>query len=421
MRMRGSNLMWTAMTLTILVSGCAIKVDPPQIKVNSPGGQLGAGVTTCNVTADGGSTVDANKPVTLTVDVGNSNYNILVYPPFQVSGVDGSFQSQTFNVTKTFSNDGAQKTVTGELVITDSKGATLSCGYTFTVRAATSSSLACSLEVSPGSPKAGESFVAIATASGGVLPYTFSNFSLGAGGTIVSDISDFSSTVVVGSGKYSTGGAKVVTVKLVDHSGATVTCSKGITVQSAPVVTLSASPSSSVSATSSILLTATPSGFTGTPSYVWSTSESGVAIQSLGNTALVSSQDGKAHSFTLNVSATSGSQTATASQALQFTTTTSSTLTCTVRVTDAWWDWDDYFGWYFVADVSAVPTNASGGAWLTNVSVPVGSVVTYLQGLDAELIYQPQASFSVGADIQDGAGRSAHCTSVTIDPSQYWY
>lgn len=139
MRMRNVAVKFLFVSLFVGMTGCDFTINPPQITVNAGTGSEGSAATTCTVTLPGGATVAADQEVTVKVDVGNTNFNILMIPPFTVDGIDGSFSAQSFTFTTSFPNaTGTTETLTETVAITDSKGGTLACNYTVTVSSSTS-------------------------------------------------------------------------------------------------------------------------------------------------------------------------------------------------------------------------------------------------------------------------------------------
>jgi hypothetical protein len=294
--------------LTVLVlSACSFK---PEINVpNLPNINIQTGNSSslsCSAvlssTAGGSVISGAAAPIEVKATGGTA--------PYQILNTAIGFQDQTV-ISRTYTNTGSANVIQIDSVgVTDSAGHATQCNFQVTVAPATApSTLACTLNSTPASPAVNTNVSFAATATGGVAPYTFSNFVPGTDGTVVTALSQ-SGTAGSAVGKYTTSGLRSASVQLKDSTNTVVSCSTSVNVAPAPAVTAVFAPAATVVAGNIITLTATPSGFTSTPTYTFTTNQTGVTITSNANVASVTS-NGIVSSFNVLVTATAGTQSAT--------------------------------------------------------------------------------------------------------------
>jgi hypothetical protein len=230
--------------------------------------------------------------------------------PYQILNTAIGFTDQTV-ISRTYTNtSNANVQVIDSVGVTDSGGHATQCNFVVTVApVSTPSTLACTLAGIPASPAVNQNVSYVASATGGTAPYTFSNFALGTDGTIVTALTQ-SGAQATATGKFSTSGLRSTSIQLKDSTNTTVSCATSINVATAASVTATFAPAASVVTGNIITLTATPSGFTSTPSYTFTTTQLGVTITSNANVAQLTS-NGIISSFSVLVTATAGSQSAT--------------------------------------------------------------------------------------------------------------
>jgi hypothetical protein len=249
--------------------------------------------------------------------------------PYQIVNSAISFDSET-TVSRSFTNTtSANVQRVGTVVVKDTVGLIAQCNFTVTVAPAGTnpSTLACTLAGTPSTPSVNQSVAFLASASGGTAPYTFSNFVAGADSTVVNSLTSASATTATATARYSTSGLKAPEVRLTDSTGTFVTCSQSLNVAAIAAVSVVAAPATAVIAGNTITLTATPSAFTSTPTYTFTTTRAGVSIQTVGNIAYITSPSVQSL-FDVVVSATNGTQSASSTISLAFTTPSS--LVCSI-------------------------------------------------------------------------------------------
>jgi hypothetical protein len=317
----GSTFFLRATTSLLVASLAACSVDlSPKVKLD-PNIQVGGLALSCSAEVSGVAPSGQAVPVKVKAAGGVGPYAIL--------STTIGFESETV-WSRTYTNASSQNIVQIDTVaVKDAAGLVTQCNFPVTVAPANSAgtTLSCTLLATPTTPVANQNASFIASASGGVAPYVFSEFLAGTDSLIVSALASASSTSASATAKYSTAGLKSASVKLTDNAGTLVTCTRSLTVSNAPGVQVVSSPATSAVAGSSITLTASANDFSGTPSYTFTTTRSGVGIAVNGNSAVVTSSSAQA-AFDVLVTATSGAQSA--SQTVSLTFTASSSLACSI-------------------------------------------------------------------------------------------
>lgn len=301
-----------------LLSACSIKLPNLDASLNKV-------KLTCSAVVDpaAGSIIASGAAVPIQVKASGG------VAPYQIFDSTTTFNPDTV-ISRTYTNTTASNiTVNDTVMMKDNLGLVGQCGFSVTIAPAGTvpSNLACTLAGTPSSPVVGQNVSFLATASGGTAPYAFSQFTPGADSTIVTALASASSTTATATAKFNTVGLRTPSVKLTDNTGTAITCSQSINAVAAPSVSVIASPATSVVVGNSITLTATPAGFSATPTYVFSTTRSGITLSWSGNTATVTSSVAQS-AFDVVVTATAGSQTATSVISLGFVA--NSSLACSI-------------------------------------------------------------------------------------------
>lgn len=195
---------------------------------------------TCSVSS--ASILNSSNQVGLTITAsgGTASYYI---SNVAVSGATGALVSGSSSfssssaVTLQFSSltyATLQAGATGTVSIYDSSDTVESTSCSFYVGTATtsSSSLACTITPSTTTPYLNSSDTFTIVGSGGTAPYTFSNFSPGAYGTVTSALTSSSTVQASAAASYSYAGAVTPSVQITDSVGNISTCSTALTVQS---------------------------------------------------------------------------------------------------------------------------------------------------------------------------------------------
>ncbi len=301
------NTRFLSLLAVMVLSACSLK---PEITIpNIPNINIQTGNSSnlsCSAvlssTAGGSVMSGAAAPIEVKATGGTA--------PYQILNTAIGFQDQTV-ISRTYTNTGSTNVIEIDSVgVTDSAGHATQCNFQVTVTPAPApSTLACTLDSTPASPAVNANVSFAAAATGGTAPYTFSSFALGTDGSIVTA---FSQSGASGSavGKYTTSGLRTASVQLRDSTNTVVSCSTSVNVAVAPTVSAVFAPAATVVAGNIITLTATPSGFTSTPTYTFTTTQVGVTITNNSKVASVTS-NGIISSFNILVTATAGSQSAT--------------------------------------------------------------------------------------------------------------
>jgi hypothetical protein len=335
------KLMLGFVAVTVL-SGCGLDLQVPKIEI-PPGSvkivvddadlqkqldQLGGNQLVCSagLPASAGGVVSADVATPINVNASGG------VGPYRILNTAVSFTSATV-VTRTYSNNGSSNLMVVDTVsVVDSMGLVTQCNFVVTVLPKNNpSTLACTLNSSPSTVEMNAPVSFIATASGGSGGYNFSNLTLGSGGSVLSSLSPINSTQASASASFASAGMKTNSVRVTDSSNNFVVCSSSVTVQGAATVSLVATPSASVAVGSAITVTAVTSNFSTTPNYVFTTTQSGISLIPSGNSITVTSSNGLPHTnFPVQVTASSGSQSATATIQLTFTGASGTPLNCTL-------------------------------------------------------------------------------------------
>ncbi|MBY0371343.1 hypothetical protein K2X33_11695, partial [bacterium] len=288
----------------VALSACKITVDDPNIQggnltVNT---DLGDKVVTCSATLVSGTTAASGQatPIKVTAKGGTA--------PYQLLDTAVAFNTETV-ISRTYTNDTtANVTEVDTVVIKDSVGFVSQCNFLVTVTpsSSTPSTLACTLTAAPASPQVSSNILFTGAATGGTAPYTFSDLVLGTDSTVVSPLAPASSTSATATGKYNSVGLRTASVKVTDSTNTAVVCQRSVDVVAGPSISVLPSPAAAVAVGSQITLNVTPTGFTGTPTYTYTTSAA-VTITPNGASAVITSSTVIAQ-FDVLVTATSGSQ-----------------------------------------------------------------------------------------------------------------
>ncbi len=335
---RTTRVIFSGLVLATL-SACTIDVKPgvqidptvkiPEIKI--PDGQFtldfDSAIVTCSamLAPEAGSVAISGQPAPIKVIAKGG------VAPYEVLNTAVAFDSETV-LSRTYTNNGSSNiAVVDTVVLTDQVGLVSQCNFLVTVAPAGNPppTLACSLAATPAAPSVGQSVSFLASATGGTAPYTFSSLNMGANGTITTALVNTSPTATA-AGVYSTAGLRTASIQVTDNGGSLMSCATTVDVAANAAVALVASPSTSVTAGQTITLTATPSGFTATPTYTFSTTRGGVNIAWTGNVATVTSSASQTP-FDVKVTAVQGAKSATATISLSFSAATS--LACSVSHT----------------------------------------------------------------------------------------
>lgn len=380
-----SKIVFSLAMSTLIITGCALDIPVPQINI-PPGtvkvtidpnelqeqiNQLQGNQLVCvaGLPASAGGVVSSgvSSPIEVSATGGVGPYEIL--------NTAIAFSSQTV-VARTYTNTGSSNIMLVDTVsVKDSLGLVTQCNFIVTVRPATNpSSLACNLGSSVSTAQVNENINLLTTASGGVGPYSFSNLTLASGGSVVSALAPISATQASATVKFSSSGSKTNNVRVTDSTANFVVCSSTVSIQSQASVSLVATPSVSVPVGSSIVLSAVAQNFSPAANFVFSTTESGISLVPNGSSVTVSVANGVAHpSFSVQVVASNGSQSATSSISLSFTQS-SSPLVCTLSHPS---------GTYKVGDTINFSVNATSGEALTISTFVVSSDATIVTSSNA--------------------------------------
>ena len=345
------------LSLVLLTSftGCTVKVDSPNVKVDP---NIGVSFPKCTATvpASLNGEIAADTPFLVEVKASEGQ------APYSIAGTNNKFASQT-TVSRQYANNTSADIVVEDFVdVRDTLGLPASCLFSIKVKPKTvvPGTLACAMSVSDSSPHLNTSISVTADASGGSGTYTFSNLSLGSDGVVVTALSQSSAraSAVV---KYTAAGSRTINLSLTDGTN-TVPCIKTITVRPLVSVALVATPSSSVPTDSSITVTATPSGFVGTPTYNFYTNDPYVNIVANGNVATLTSTTSSGHNFYIGVTASAGGESAFVSIPVSFTAI--APLNCTLSHPS---------GTYRVNDSVVYTLSANTGEAVTIVDFAAGA------------------------------------------------
>jgi len=303
-------MIWLGVALVL--SSCKIELPEKVTVETTPGGAS----FSCTATPALSGNVDAGFPLAVMVKaIGGS-------APYSIPGVIGNFASFT-NVTRTYANNTNNSIVVNDqFTVADSTGALATCSFAVTVKPENNpppSSVTCAMTASNENPTVNSEVTYTMTAANGDVPYDFSNFAGGDNVVIVSPMIKISSTQARATVRYTTSGAKSASAIVTDHTNDQASCNKSITVRSNPSMTVAASPSSVVEVGQTITLTASVANFVSTPTVTFTTSEPNIQISPSGLTATVRATDTSAHTFTVRVRATQGSDVVTVDVPLQFT------------------------------------------------------------------------------------------------------
>lgn len=306
-----------------LTQACKVVVPDQVTTGGGTGNSQSQNLLTCSAVISGVSSATSGTPVPILVNASGGT------APYSLPGISGTFASFT-TTTRTYSNTTSSDIIVDDQVtILDSASNAATCGFKVTVKSSSNpTNVSCSLVANPNPAVVNTNVVLSATASGGTAPYTFGSLVVGTDGSIVNTLSSSSSTQATATVKWSSSGLKTPSVVAQDANGNLATCSVSETVNPAASVSLVASPSASVAANQVITLSAVPANFAPT-SYTFSTSDTnvrltmgsqvGTSVTGTSAVIAVSSLDGLNHNFTVNVTATQGSQSASQSISLAFT------------------------------------------------------------------------------------------------------
>ncbi len=407
------RILSTFVSISLLfLSGCKIETPPVTITVN--GGSGGTDSTTSQLSC--AATVSAsiqqiisgqNIPVTIQV-VGGTG-------PYQLASLAQTFLSQV-TVTETFQNTGTQSSQTTRTYsIADSSGNSATCQLTVTVYPTIPppSTLACAFSVDDSTPRVGQLINYAVTVTGGIGPFTSSQYSAGADTTYASALTQGPSGSFSSSAIYGVSGYKTASATIRDASGVSASCSQVVNVLSAPSVSVTASPSSTVPSGSTITLTATTSNFDVAPDVTFSTSSGGVTFTAVGNSISVATTDYLARTVVVDVVASNATQQASTSITLNFTAT--QTLTCNLYHAS---------GYYQVGDNITFSVSSSTGQSLalTSLTAQDGVVVDALGGSSARIRFTSSGYKTVYATAQtnNSYGAIQLCNSgATLSDSIY--
>lgn len=310
----------TFLSALFLVMACKIHLPTNEIIVDGGVNQS----LSCLAQVSNGNLFAPGQPVTIKVTASNGS------APYTLTGLAGNFALST-TITRTYSNITSRQIVISDQVsLSDSQGNNALCTFNVNVTAVVIDPLplTCQMVGTPQNALIGQN-VSYAITATGMGALTFSNFQGGSDSTVVTALTaqNNSASAVV---SYAAAGTKTASVTVSDSNGNVAACSDTTVVNSTATVALSPSPSASVAVGSSITLTATPSGFSSTPSLTFTTTEPGVSISTLSaNSVRIDALDNLPHSnFTVLVTAAGGTQSATNSAVLSFTS--ASTLACNI-------------------------------------------------------------------------------------------
>ncbi len=419
----------TLLTALTVLAGCKIETTVPTVKITNKN------PLTCSamLASSAGSSVVSGQAAPIEVKATGGA------APYQILNTAIGFSSETV-ISRTYTNNTNSNLIEVDTVsVTDSGGEVTQCNFQITVAPAGSTpSLSCTLVASPATPAINANVGFVATAAGGSGAYTFSQFALGTDGTIVTPFATTSATQGSATGKYSTSGLRTASITVSDSSS-TVSCSTSVNVAPAPSVSAVFSPASSVVVGNAITLTATAANFSGTPTYSFATTRSGVQISSTGNVATVTSSSVQS-AFDVVVTATSGSQTATYTVVgLSFTAagslgcslvvpsgilyTNQNVLISVVPTSPAT---DPLEITYFATQSDAVTVATTDST--RTVKYPVAGVKTILVQAKSKTtgaLCQAGATLSSTIEITPGSSGTLSCTGYTsINPSnphEYFY
>jgi hypothetical protein len=337
------------------LSSCKLDNVPVTLTVNS-------GSLTCAATTSLANVVSGNSfPVTIQVLGGAA--------PYTLSGVSGSFLT-SYTLPQTISITGSSSEIkTASFTVTDSASKSTTCNLSVTVTpVADPTPLSCSVAASTETPAINQSVTYTATATGGSGTYFFTGFIPGGNGINTATLTKINDTQGTAGAKYPNSGLNTAVFYISDTSSNSATCAKTVNVQSGASVSLTASPSSTVPATQAITVTATPTGFTGTPTYAFSVSGAGINLTSSGAIATVTAIDSTiTRTGTITVVATSGSQVASSSIPVTFTANPS-TLSCSISYPS---------GTHYTNEVIPYSITATSGEalYVSEINVQDGTVI----------------------------------------------
>ena len=407
------RILFSVLSVVVLfISGCKVETPPVTIQITPDNGQVGSTTTTFSCAASIPSTMTSVVsgqlvPITVVASGGVA--------PYTFPGLVGTFASQvTFS--DSFQNTGTQPIqASRNYSIADSTGASATCTLTVTVVPSSQpSNLACNFSISPSTVAVGQTEYFTVNVSGGVAPYTASNYTPGANTTYASALTQSSSAVFNSQAIYGASGLTTASVTMTDSVGSQVTCSQTVTVGAAPSVSVTASPSTTVASGNPITLTAVASNFSPTPDITFTTSSGGVTFTAVGNSVVVNTTDYLAHTVLVNVTATNGTQQAQTSITLYFTAT--QTLSCNLSHAS---------GYYQAGDSVTFNVSSDSGVALalTSISAQDGTVTDYLGQTAARIqfsssgyknVYATARLVSTGALCNNGATLT---DSIYINPA----
>ena len=393
-----------------LVSACKVEVDAKGTLVPQDAGNT----LTCSaqLSSQLGGSVESgvSAPIEVSALGGTAPYEILE------SAV--AFNSNTVIARTYENNSNSNLLVVDSVSVTDQAGHVTQCNFVVTVTPenAPPSTLACNLVATPSAPAINQNSVFVVTASGGTAPYTFSSFVPGSNHTLVSGLAPTSATTASATAKYTSAGLRTASTTVNDNAGGQVTCSTSVNVAAAAAVSVVASPATSVVYGNTITLTATPANFNTTPTYNFTTTRSGVTITKNGNVASVNSAVAQS-AFTVTVTATAGSQSASTTINLSFLNPSS--LPCTLSHTA---------GTYYINENVVFNVTATSGEALEITSFSTNTDATQTASTDSsrtirysaagsKTAYATARSKSTGALCQAGATLSDTVTISTPSSS----
>ncbi len=305
--LRMNQLVLASMALAL--SACAVKVEVPDVKL--PEIKLMSCSAALAPETGGFAISGESTPVNVIAKDGTA--------PYQIVDTALTFDASTV-LARTYTNDtNAPILVVDTVTVKDAIGLVSQCNFLVSVNPAgvvPPSNLACNMVASPSNALVDQNVTMTATASGGTAPYTFSQYTPGTGGIVVSPLV-FAGSQANATAKYVSSGLRTASMVLNDNAAHQIVCSTQVNVAAAASVVMVASPATSVIAGSTITLTATPNGFSTAPTYTFTTARGGVSITWSGNVAQVTSATTQS-AFDVVVTATAGSQVAQHTLSLSF-------------------------------------------------------------------------------------------------------
>jgi large repetitive protein len=398
----------------MFIQGCNLNL-PNSITVtsgNGGGGTTPASNLACSVAPVNSTAAVPGQPYALTVDASGGT------APYSVQGVQGNFGSFT-NISRTYTNTTSNQIVVNDSVtVVDTNSNTASCGFSVTVAASggslTPSPLSCTLTLNSQAPIVNTNTVVSIVAQGGSGDLTFSDFTGGANATVVTALNQTSNTQATATVDYTQTGAETASVEVTDQAGDQASCGVVFGVRPAPTVTVTASPATTVQYGQPIGLAASTANFLQVPTITFATTEPGIKIVANGAVATVTATDFNAHNFVVNVTATNGSDVATAAESLSIQAALP--LSCTIVPDSAT---------HNIGDNVNVTVTASDGESLVIGAVTAGDgTLLSPAGIDPFTVRFPTSglktisttatSATTGRSCNNGATLS---TQVTISPA----